>query len=43
MLIPYFQPFAVCMFLAWILLANNAINRLYRYHRPPPSEGRDTP
>lgn len=33
MLIPYLQPFAVCMFLAWMLLANNAVRRLVRYHQ----------
>jgi Domain of unknown function (DUF4328) len=32
MLIPYFQPIAVCMFIAWMLLANNALHRLIRYH-----------
>lgn len=32
LLIPYFQPIAVCMFIAWMLLANNALQRLIRYH-----------
>ncbi len=32
MLIPYFQPVAVCMFIAWMLMANNALQRLIRYH-----------
>lgn len=32
LLIPYFQPVAVCMFIAWMLLANNALQRLIRYH-----------
>jgi hypothetical protein len=31
-LIPYGQPVAVCMFLAWMLIANNAVHRLVRYH-----------
>jgi hypothetical protein len=31
-LIPYGQPIAVCMFLAWMLIANNAVQRLVRYH-----------
>ncbi len=32
LLMPYFQPIAVCMFIAWMLLANNALQRLIRYH-----------
>lgn len=32
MLIPYFQPVAVCIFIAWMLLANNAVHRLSRIH-----------
>jgi Domain of unknown function (DUF4328) len=32
MLIPYLQPIAVCMFIAWMLLANHALQRLIRYH-----------
>jgi hypothetical protein len=31
-LIPYGQPIAVCMFLGWMLIANNAVHRLVRYH-----------
>lgn len=31
-LIPYLQPIAVCMFIAWMLIANNALNRLIRIH-----------
>ena len=30
LLIPYFQPIAICMFLAWMLIANNALQRLVR-------------
>jgi hypothetical protein len=33
MLIPYMQPFAVCMYIAWMLLANNALHRLIHYHK----------
>jgi hypothetical protein len=33
MVIPYLQSFAVCMFIAWMLLANNALQRLIRYHQ----------
>lgn len=40
MLIPYFQPFAVCMFLAWMLLANNALRRLVRFHEEWLAEAR---
>lgn len=32
LLIPYLQPIAVCMFIAWMLLTNNALQRLIRYH-----------
>jgi hypothetical protein len=32
MLIPYFQPVAVCIFIGWMLLANNALHRLVRIH-----------
>ena len=31
-LIPYAQPIAVCVFLAWLLIANNALQRLIRVH-----------
>jgi hypothetical protein len=31
-LIPYAQPVAICFFLAWMLIANHAINRLVRFH-----------
>ena len=41
MLIPYFQPFAVCMFLAWLLLANNAVHRLVRYHQALAEESQE--
>jgi hypothetical protein len=30
-LIPYFQPIALCLFLAWMLIANNAVQRLIRH------------
>jgi hypothetical protein len=30
-LIPYGQPIALCIFLAWMLIANNALHRLIRY------------
>jgi MFS family permease len=32
MLIPYFQPIAICIFIGWMLLANNAVHRLVRIH-----------
>jgi hypothetical protein len=32
MLIPYFQPVALCIFIGWMLLANNALHRLVRIH-----------
>ena len=32
MLIPYLQPVALCIFVAWMLIANNAIQRLIRYN-----------
>lgn len=32
MLIPYFQPVALCIFIAWMLIVNNALQRLIRYH-----------
>jgi hypothetical protein len=32
LLIPYGQPVAICLFLAWILIANNAVLRLVRFH-----------
>jgi hypothetical protein len=32
LLIPYFQPIAMCIFIAWMLLANNAVHRLARIH-----------
>ena len=32
MLIPYFQPVAMCIFIAWMLIANNALQRIIRYH-----------
>lgn len=38
-LIPYFQPVAFCLFVAWMLLANNAIQRLLRYHERLREEG----
>jgi hypothetical protein len=31
-LIPYAQPIALCTFLGWMLIANNAVNRLIRFH-----------
>jgi uncharacterized membrane protein YphA (DoxX/SURF4 family) len=31
-LIPYFQPIAVCMLLVWMLIANKAVHRLVRLH-----------
>ena len=41
LLIPYGQPIAICMFIAWMLLANNAIARLVRFHDELPGEGDD--
>ena len=43
MLIPYLQPIAVCMFIAWMLLANHALQRLIRYQERlrEESEGRE--
>jgi hypothetical protein len=38
-LVPYMQPVAVCFFLAWMLIANNAINRLVRFHEELRAEG----
>lgn len=32
MLMPYFQPVGLCMFIAWMLLANHGLQRLIRYH-----------
>ncbi len=32
MLIPYFQPIAICIFIGWMLIANNAVHRLLRIH-----------
>lgn len=32
MLIPYFQPVSICLFIAWMLIANNALHRLTRIH-----------
>lgn len=43
MLIPYLQPFALCMFLAWMLLANNALQRLVRYHEAVDNDELDNP
>jgi uncharacterized protein (DUF983 family) len=31
MLIPYFQPVALCIFVAWMLIVNAALQRLIRY------------
>ena len=31
-LIPYGQPIAVCIFLAWMLIANNALQKLIHHH-----------
>jgi hypothetical protein len=31
-LIPYAQPIGVCMFAAWMLIANNSLQRLIRLH-----------
>ena len=31
-LIPYLQPIAICIFIAWMLIANNAVHRLARIH-----------
>ena len=42
-LIPYLQPVAVCMFVAWMLIANNALQRFVRFHEAladEPREGR---
>jgi hypothetical protein len=41
LLIPYFQPVAVCMFLAWMLIANNAARRLVRLHEQASREQAD--
>jgi hypothetical protein len=38
-LIPYLQPIALCMFLGWMLIANNAVNRLIRFHERWHGEG----
>jgi hypothetical protein len=32
LLIPYFQPVALCIFIAWMLIVNNSLQRLIRYH-----------
>jgi DNA-directed RNA polymerase subunit M/transcription elongation factor TFIIS len=32
MVIPNFQPIAICILIAWMLLANNAVHRLARIH-----------
>jgi hypothetical protein len=39
MLIPYFQPVAMCVFIAWMLIANNALQRIIRYHERLREEG----
>jgi uncharacterized membrane protein HdeD (DUF308 family) len=31
MLVPYFQPVALCIFIAWMLIVNAALQRLIRY------------
>lgn len=30
--IPYLQPIALCMLIGWMVLANNSLRRLIRYH-----------
>lgn len=32
LVIPYLQPIALCMLFGWMLLANNSLRRLIRYH-----------
>jgi uncharacterized protein YbaR (Trm112 family) len=41
-LIPYGQPVAFCIFLAWMFIANNALHRLIRFHEEA-NEGRREP
>ncbi|MBI1830660.1 MAG: hypothetical protein HYR84_04330, partial [Planctomycetes bacterium] len=37
-LIPFLQPIAVCMFIAWMLIANNALRRMIQIHEQSDAE-----